>query len=119
MHQLKIENVTKRYGKRPVVEDLSFTLEPGRVTGFLGPNGAGKSTTMKILLDLAPPTTATHRSEGCATATLYTRRDAPAFGRGAGASSGHVVCRSARADGPPTTGVESTAPGPAHSIAVS
>ena len=53
MHQLKIENLTKRYGKRTVVEDLSFTVEPGRVTGFLGPNGAGKSTTMKILLDLA------------------------------------------------------------------
>jgi ABC-2 type transport system ATP-binding protein len=53
MHQLKIENITKRYGKRTVVEDLSFTVEAGRVTGFLGPNGAGKSTTMKILLDLA------------------------------------------------------------------
>jgi ABC-2 type transport system ATP-binding protein len=53
MHKLKIENITKRYGKRTVVEDLSFTVEPGRVTGFLGPNGAGKSTTMKILLDLA------------------------------------------------------------------
>jgi ABC-2 type transport system ATP-binding protein len=53
MHQLKIEHITKRYGKRTVVEDLSFTVEPGRVTGFLGPNGAGKSTTMKILLDLA------------------------------------------------------------------
>jgi ABC-2 type transport system ATP-binding protein len=53
MHELKIENVTKRYGKRTVVHDLSFTVEPGRVTGFLGPNGAGKSTTMKILLDLA------------------------------------------------------------------
>jgi len=36
-----------------VVNDLSFTVKPGRVTGFLGPNGAGKSTTMKILLDLA------------------------------------------------------------------
>ena len=53
MHELKIENVTKRYGKRTVVDDLSFTVQPGRVTGFLGPNGAGKSTTMKILLDLA------------------------------------------------------------------
>jgi ABC-2 type transport system ATP-binding protein len=53
MHELKIENLTKRYGKRTVVDDLSFTVEPGRVTGFLGPNGAGKSTTMKVLLDLA------------------------------------------------------------------
>lgn len=53
MHDLKFQNVTKRYGKRTVVQDLSFTVEPGRVTGFLGPNGAGKSTSMKILLDLA------------------------------------------------------------------
>jgi len=50
---LRIENLTKRYGHATVVDDLSFTVAPGRVTGFLGPNGAGKSTTMKILLDLA------------------------------------------------------------------
>jgi ABC-2 type transport system ATP-binding protein len=53
MYSLEIENVTKRYGHEVVVDDLSFTVRPGRVTGFLGPNGAGKSTTMKILLDLA------------------------------------------------------------------
>jgi ABC-2 type transport system ATP-binding protein len=53
MHPLRFEKVTKRYGHKPVVEDLSFTVEPGKVTGFLGPNGAGKSTSMKILLDLA------------------------------------------------------------------
>lgn len=53
MYPLQIENLTKRYGHEVVVDDLSFTVEPGRVTGFLGPNGAGKSTTMKVLLDLA------------------------------------------------------------------
>jgi ABC-2 type transport system ATP-binding protein len=53
MYALEIEHVTKRYGHDVVVEDLSFTVQPGRVTGFLGPNGAGKSTTMKVLLDLA------------------------------------------------------------------
>ena len=53
MYTLQFENVTKRYGHETVVNDLSFTVQPGRVTGFLGPNGAGKSTTMKILLDLA------------------------------------------------------------------
>ena len=53
MYTLEIENVTKRYGHDVVVDDLTFTVQPGRVTGFLGPNGAGKSTTMKILLDLA------------------------------------------------------------------
>jgi ABC-2 type transport system ATP-binding protein len=53
MYALEIENLTKRYGHHVVVDDLSFTVQPGRVTGFLGPNGAGKSTTMKVLLDLA------------------------------------------------------------------
>lgn len=50
---LVVENLTKRYGDHAVVDDLSFVVEPGRVTGFLGPNGSGKSTTMKMLLGLA------------------------------------------------------------------
>ena len=53
MHTLAIHQVIKRYGHDVVVDDLSFTARPGRVTGFLGPNGAGKSTTMNVLLDLA------------------------------------------------------------------
>ena len=53
MYTLEMEHVTKRYGHDVVVDDLTFTVQPGRITGFLGPNGAGKSTTMKILLDLA------------------------------------------------------------------
>jgi ABC-2 type transport system ATP-binding protein len=52
-HAIEIVNLTKRYGRTTVLDGLSFTVQPGRVTGFLGPNGAGKSTTMKILLDLA------------------------------------------------------------------
>lgn len=55
MHELTMLNVTKRYGRNTVVNHLSMTAEPGRVTGFLGPNGAGKSTSMKILLDLISP----------------------------------------------------------------
>ncbi|MFE2411438.1 MULTISPECIES: ABC transporter ATP-binding protein [unclassified Kitasatospora] len=47
--------LTKRYGTRTAVEDLSFTVRPGIVTGFLGPNGAGKSTTMRMLLGLDTP----------------------------------------------------------------
>ncbi|ONI82212.1 export ABC transporter ATP-binding protein [Saccharothrix sp. ALI-22-I] len=47
--------LTKRYGKTVAVDDLSFTVEPGRVTGFLGPNGAGKSTTMRMILGLDRP----------------------------------------------------------------
>jgi len=52
-HTVIIEHLTKRYGDHTVVDDLSFTIAPGRVTGFLGPNGSGKSTTMKMMLDLA------------------------------------------------------------------
>ncbi len=52
-HRLVIEHLTKAYDDQNVVDDLTFTVEPGRITGFLGPNGSGKSTTMKILLDLA------------------------------------------------------------------
>ncbi len=53
MLPLVVDHVSKAYGSHQVVKDLTFTVTPGRVTGFLGPNGAGKSTTMKILLDLA------------------------------------------------------------------
>jgi ABC-2 type transport system ATP-binding protein len=54
-YPLSIEHVTKSYGDGAAVDDLTFVVEPGRVTGFLGPNGAGKSTAMKILLGLASP----------------------------------------------------------------
>jgi ABC-2 type transport system ATP-binding protein len=52
---IEAENLTKRYGDKIAVNDLSFTVRPGRVTGFLGPNGAGKSTTMRLLLGLDRP----------------------------------------------------------------
>jgi ABC-2 type transport system ATP-binding protein len=48
--------LTKRYGERLAVDDLSFSVKPGQVTGFLGPNGAGKSTTMRLILGLDAPT---------------------------------------------------------------
>ncbi|MCP2262336.1 ABC-2 type transport system ATP-binding protein [Streptoalloteichus tenebrarius] len=48
--------LTKRYGRTVAVNELSFTVRPGRVTGFLGPNGAGKSTTMRMILGLDRPT---------------------------------------------------------------
>ena len=56
VYTVEVAHVTKRYGDHTVVDDLSFTVPPGRVTGFLGPNGSGKSTTMKIMLDLAAAT---------------------------------------------------------------
>jgi ABC-2 type transport system ATP-binding protein len=52
MDSIEISGLTKRYGDTLAVNDLTFTVEPGRVTGFLGPNGAGKSTTMRIVLGL-------------------------------------------------------------------
>jgi ABC-2 type transport system ATP-binding protein len=53
---IEAHSLTKHYGERIAVEDLSFTVRPGTVTGFLGPNGAGKSTTMRMLLGLDAPT---------------------------------------------------------------
>jgi ABC-2 type transport system ATP-binding protein len=48
--------LTKDYGDKRAVDDLSFTVKPGVVTGFLGPNGSGKSTTMRLILGLDAPT---------------------------------------------------------------
>jgi ABC-2 type transport system ATP-binding protein len=53
---VRAESLTKRFGKLTAVDDLSFALEPGTITGFLGPNGAGKTTTLRMLLGLAEPT---------------------------------------------------------------
>ncbi|MFC4058492.1 ABC transporter ATP-binding protein [Planomonospora corallina] len=53
---IDVRNLTKRYGGTVAVDGLSFTVRPGRVTGFLGPNGAGKSTTMRMMLGLDRPT---------------------------------------------------------------
>ena len=52
---VQAESLTKRFGKLTAVDDLSFALEPGTITGFLGPNGAGKTTTLRMLLGLAAP----------------------------------------------------------------
>ncbi|MCX5263177.1 ATP-binding cassette domain-containing protein [Streptomyces sp. NBC_00199] len=53
---IEVSELTKRYGGRTAVDQLSFTVRPGRVTGFLGPNGAGKSTTLRMILGLDAPT---------------------------------------------------------------
>jgi len=52
---IEAAGLTKRYGGTTAVDDLSFTVPPGQVTGFLGPNGAGKSTTMRLILGLDAP----------------------------------------------------------------
>ena len=56
MAEITVERLTKRYGETLAVDDLSFTVQAGCVTGFLGPNGAGKSTTLRALLGLVRPT---------------------------------------------------------------
>ncbi|MGJ9411464.1 ABC transporter ATP-binding protein [Aeromicrobium sp. CF4.19] len=53
---ITIESLTKTYGRFTAVDDVTFTAEPGRVTGFLGPNGAGKSTAMRVMTGLTPAT---------------------------------------------------------------
>ncbi|HVA53806.1 MAG TPA: ATP-binding cassette domain-containing protein [Acidimicrobiales bacterium] len=53
---IKIENLTKRYGRTLAIDDLDFEVRPGVITGFLGPNGSGKSTTMRVILGLDHPT---------------------------------------------------------------
>jgi ABC-2 type transport system ATP-binding protein len=61
---ITVENLTKRYGSHPAVDDVSFTCTPGTVTGFLGPNGAGKSTTMRMICGLTTPTSGTATVDG-------------------------------------------------------
>ena len=56
---IHVQNLSKRYGDKLAVDDLSFTVQPGMVTGFLGPNGAGKSTTMRMIAGLDAPTSGT------------------------------------------------------------
>lgn len=56
---IRAESLSKRYGKTTAVSDVSFSCEPGTVTGFLGPNGAGKSTTLRMLCGLARPSSGT------------------------------------------------------------
>jgi len=53
---IEVDRLTKRFGPVTAVNDLSFAVRPGHVTGFLGPNGAGKTTTLKLILGLATPT---------------------------------------------------------------
>jgi ABC-2 type transport system ATP-binding protein len=68
---IEVRGVTKRFGDKIAVDDLSFTVEPGRVTGFLGPNGAGKSTTMRIILGLDRPQEGTATIGGVAYRDLH------------------------------------------------
>jgi ABC-2 type transport system ATP-binding protein len=61
---IELEGLTKRYGEKMAVNNLTFSVRPGIVTGFLGPNGAGKSTTMRMMLGLDNPSAGTVRIDG-------------------------------------------------------
>jgi ABC-2 type transport system ATP-binding protein len=61
---IEVEKLTKRFGKRPAVDNVSFDIEPGEVFGFIGPNGAGKTTTIRILTTLLRPTAGQVRVDG-------------------------------------------------------
>ncbi|MEY9850405.1 ABC-2 type transport system ATP-binding protein [Leifsonia sp. EB41] len=61
---IQLEHLTKRFGSKTAVDDISATIQPGKVTGFLGPNGAGKSTTMRMIMGLDRPTHGTATING-------------------------------------------------------
>src|SRR3954451_14550381 len=73
MTTIEIENLSKRFGDVAAVDELSFTVRAGTVTGFLGPNGAGKSTTLRMLLGLVTPAAGTATIGG----KRYADLDAP------------------------------------------
>ncbi|GAB2684240.1 ABC transporter ATP-binding protein [Thalassiella azotivora] len=94
---ITVSNLTRRYGGSLAVDDVSFSCEPGTVTGFLGPNGAGKSTTLRMLTGLTPPTSGSSTVHGVA------YRDLPNPGRVVG------VMLDAAAMHPGRTGTETLA----------
>ena len=69
---IEVKGLTKQYGPVRAVDDITFTVKPGVVTGFLGPNGAGKSTTMRMILGLDTPTAGTALIDGSRYAQLST-----------------------------------------------
>lgn len=71
MTSIDVQDLTKEYGSKRAVDHLTFSVLPGRVTGFLGPNGAGKSTTMRLVLGLDRPTSGTATLGGRAYAGLH------------------------------------------------
>jgi ABC-2 type transport system ATP-binding protein len=76
---IEVEGLTKRYGRTLAVDDLSFSVEMGRVTGFVGPNGAGKSTTMRVILGLDAPSAGSAHIRG----KRYSKLDRPLLHVGA------------------------------------
>jgi len=61
---IEVEALSRRYGSRLAVNEVSFRVEPGEIVGFLGPNGAGKTTTLRMLTGYLAPTSGTIRIDG-------------------------------------------------------
>ncbi|MGH3297681.1 MAG: ATP-binding cassette domain-containing protein, partial [Trebonia sp.] len=78
--RIVVSGLTKRFGRVTAVDGLSFTVEPGHVTGFLGPNGAGKTTTLRMLVGLVAPDAGTATIGG----SRYSASPSPSPGRVAG-----------------------------------
>ena len=93
--ELKIEvaGLSKRFGRITAVRDLSFTAEPGRVTGFLGPNGSGKTTTLAMALGLVHPDSGSATIGGVA----YTSLERPAMTVGASLAANFHAAHTGRA----------------------
>src|ERR1700722_4328463 len=95
---IEVRGLVKQYGAKIAVNDLSFDVEPGHVTGFLGPNGAGKTTTMRLILGLDYPDTGTAVIHGKRYAGLaYPRREVGALIEAKGVHGGrsaynHLLC---------------------------
>src|SRR6266540_5220099 len=79
MAAISVQALTKRFGSVTAVQDLSFDVPPGTITGFIGPNGAGKTTTLRMILGLVRATAGTALVNG----VPYTRLDRPAHHVGA------------------------------------
>src|SRR5829696_7211156 len=79
MAAISVRGLTKRFGNVTAVNDLSFDVEHGTITGFLGPNGSGKTTTLRMVLGLVHSTAGTALVDG----SRYTDLDRPAFTVGA------------------------------------
>jgi ABC-2 type transport system ATP-binding protein len=95
---IEVRGLTKRYGEKVAVDGLSFSVEPGKVTGFLGPNGAGKTTTMRCILGLDYPTAGTVAVDGIRYAEMaYPMREVgalldPKAVHGGRSAYSHLLC---------------------------
>src|ERR1039457_6226915 len=95
---IEAQSLTKRYGEKVAVDHLSFSVEPGKITGFLGPNGAGKTTTMRMILGLDRPTKGTVTVNGRAFGQLaWPRREVGALldakaAHGGRSARSHLLC---------------------------